>query len=94
MSQPSDGIIAEVIREIMPPYRLGADLLRATFAALPAPPPEVSAAWREARIARPLQEIPSCKPAAPGQPRAARHNAPPSQRPPSAGATLSGHRPW
>jgi hypothetical protein len=37
MSLPSNGIPPEVIRETMPPYSLSADLLAATFAAVPAP---------------------------------------------------------
>jgi len=69
MSQRSNGIAAEVIREIMPPYQLGADLVQATFAALPAPPPDASAAWREPRITRLIQEILACKPAEAGQAR-------------------------
>jgi hypothetical protein len=43
MAIPSNGITPKVIREIMPPYQLGADLLRATFATLP----DASAVWRE-----------------------------------------------
>jgi hypothetical protein len=39
MSTPSNGITAEAIRGVMPPYRLSRDLLAATFAALPAARP-------------------------------------------------------
>jgi hypothetical protein len=38
MTLPSNGITAEVIREMMPPYALSTDLLAATFAVLPPPP--------------------------------------------------------
>jgi hypothetical protein len=44
MSEPSNGITAEVIRGVMPPYHLSADLLQATFAALPRPPPDATPA--------------------------------------------------
>jgi hypothetical protein len=47
----------------MPPYELSLDLLRATFAAIPAPPPEATTAWRHARIARLTQEIFALMPA-------------------------------
>jgi hypothetical protein len=47
----------------MPPYELSRDLLRATFAAIPAPPPEATTAWRHARIARLTQEISTLMPA-------------------------------
>ncbi len=63
MSQPSNGITAEVIRNVMPPYHLSADLLQATFAALPPPPPDASSPWREARITRLTEEIVAPKPA-------------------------------
>jgi hypothetical protein len=62
MAIPSNGVAPEVIRGIMPPYQLRAAVLRATFAALPAPPPDASAAWREARIGRLIQKILACKP--------------------------------
>ena len=35
MTLPSNGITADLIRDIMPPYHLSADLLAGTFAALP-----------------------------------------------------------
>ena len=38
MSRVTNGIPPDVIREMMPPYHLGPDLLVATFAALPRPP--------------------------------------------------------
>lgn len=46
MTLPSNGITAEVIREIMPPYHLSGGLLEATFTALPPPPPDPPATWR------------------------------------------------
>jgi hypothetical protein len=63
MSAPSNGITAEVIREIMPPYQLSDDLLQATFAALAPPPRDASTAWRHARIRRLTQEISTLMPA-------------------------------
>ncbi len=57
MSLPSNRITADVIREAMPPYRLSPDLLEATLHALPPPPAGATAAWRQARIARLVQEI-------------------------------------
>ena len=35
MTAPSNGITSEVFRDVMPPYRLSADLLASTVAALP-----------------------------------------------------------
>jgi hypothetical protein len=57
MSLPSNGIIAEDVREMMPPYQLSDDLLQATFAALAPPPCNASTAWRHPQIARLTQEI-------------------------------------
>ncbi len=71
MATPSNGITAEVIREVMPPYHLSFDLLQATLAALPAPPPDASPAWRQARLTRLIQEIAAPKPADAGQARIA-----------------------
>jgi hypothetical protein len=71
MSQPSIGITPEVIRGFMPPYHLSPDLLAATIAALPAPPPNTTTAWRQARLARLLQEIADRKPANAAQARIA-----------------------
>ncbi len=71
MSHPSNGITAEVIREVMPPYCLSPDLVDATFAALPPPPPDASTAWRHARITRLLGEIVAHKPADAAQARIA-----------------------
>src|SRR5580693_7958651 len=51
MATPTNGITPEVIRDFMPPYRLSPDLLAATIATLPAPPPGSTAAWRQARLA-------------------------------------------
>ena len=63
MSIPSNGITEEVIRDIMHPYHLSADLLEATLAAIPAPPPDASPAWRLARLTRLVDEIAAPKPA-------------------------------
>ena len=71
MAIPSNGITAEVIRDIMPPYHLSTDLLGGTFAALPPPPAQATAAWRLARITRLTQEITALKPADAGQARMA-----------------------
>jgi hypothetical protein len=71
MGIPTNGIITDVIREIMPPYQLTADPLQATFAALSTPPPDASAAWREARSTRLVQGILACEPADAGQARIA-----------------------
>src|SRR5277367_4872574 len=71
MSIPSNGITPEVIRGVMPPYHLSPDLLAATIAALPAPPPDTTTAWRRTRLTRWLQEITALKPADAGQARIA-----------------------
>jgi hypothetical protein len=71
MTLPSSGITANVIREMMPPYHLSPDLLEATLAALPPPPPGASAAWRQARITRLMQEISTLMPANAAQARLA-----------------------
>ena len=71
MNIPSSGITADVIRESMPPYHFSADLLEATFAALPPPPPDATSAWRAARITRLIQEISSMMPANASQARTA-----------------------
>ena len=63
MSIPSNGITPEVIRESMTPYLLSQDLLHATFAALPAPPPGATPAWRRARVTRLAAEIVAPMPA-------------------------------
>ena len=63
MSIPSNGITAEVIRSVMPPYHLSTDLLAGAFRALPAPPADATTAWRHARIARLVQEIGGLMPA-------------------------------
>src|SRR3984885_7490742 len=69
MSLPSNGITQEVIREMMPPYYLSPDLLEAVFAALPPPPPDASATWRQARITRLMQEFSTLMPANAAQAR-------------------------
>jgi hypothetical protein len=71
MSQPSNGITPDVIRGAMAPYHLSPDLLAATLAALPRPPPDATESWRHDRIARLLQEIDAYKPADSGQARIA-----------------------
>ena len=63
MPLPSNGITAEVIRSVMPPYTLSSDLLEGAFRALAAPPADATAAWRHARIARLVQEIGGLMPA-------------------------------
>jgi hypothetical protein len=71
MSQPSNGITPEVIRDLMPPYQLSPDLLQATFAAIPRPPPGATPAWRHAHLARLTQEISTLMPANAAQARIA-----------------------
>jgi hypothetical protein len=71
MSQPSNGITPEVIRESMLPYELSPDLLQATLAAIPKPPPDATRAWRHAHIARLTQEISALMPANAAQARIA-----------------------
>jgi len=71
MSQPSNGITPEVIRDLMPPYQLSPDLLQATFAAIPRPPPDATPAWRHAHLARLTQEISTLMPANAAQARIA-----------------------
>jgi hypothetical protein len=63
MSIPSNGITPEVIRGVMTPYLLSLDLLHATFATLPAPPPGATTAWRRARVTRLAAEIVAPMPA-------------------------------
>ena len=69
MSLVTNGITAEVIREMMPPYHLSADLLEATFAALPPPPADAPPSWRQARVARLTQEFATLMPANAAQAR-------------------------
>ena len=69
MSRVTNGIPPDVIREMMPPYHLSTDLLAATFAAFPRPPPDATAAWREARVARVMQEFATLMPANAAQAR-------------------------
>src|SRR5271167_3175419 len=71
MAIASNGITPEVIRGVMPPYQLSPDLLAATIATLPAPPPDSTTAWRQARLTRLLQEIVDLKPADAAQARIA-----------------------
>ena len=63
MSIPSNGITPEVIRGVMAPYLLSQDLLHATFATLPAPPPGAPKTWRRARVTRLAAEIVAPMPA-------------------------------
>ena len=69
MSLITNGITADVIREMMPPYHLSTDLLEATLAALPRPPPDATAAWQQARVARLMQEFATLMPANAAQAR-------------------------
>jgi hypothetical protein len=71
MSIPSNGITAEVIRDIMHPYHLSADLLEATLAAIPAPTPDAPKTWRLAGLTRLVDEIAAPKPAIAEQARIA-----------------------
>ena len=71
MSLPSSGITQDLIREMMPPYNLSNDLLQAMFAALPPPPRDATAAWRQARITRLLHEVTAFMPADAAQARLA-----------------------
>ena len=63
MTPATNGITPEVIREMMPPYQLSADLLAAAFASIPPPPPDATQAWRQERAARLVQEIAGLMPA-------------------------------
>ena len=63
MTLPTNGITADVIREIMPPYRLDTDLIAAMFCAIPAPPPDASMAWRRRSGARPVHKVAGLLPA-------------------------------
>jgi hypothetical protein len=71
MTLLSAGITTDVIREMMPPYHLGADLLESAAEVLPPPPPDASPAWRHARLARLVHEISLLRPADAGQGRLA-----------------------
>jgi len=69
MSLITNGITPDVIREMMPPYHLSSDLLEATFAAFPPPPPDATAAWLQARVTRVVQEFATLMPANAAQAR-------------------------
>jgi hypothetical protein len=71
MSIPSNAITPGVIHGVMPPYRLSHDLMAATIAALPAPPPDSTPAWRQARLTRLLEEVAALRPADAAQARLA-----------------------
>ncbi len=73
MALPSNGITADVIRDVMPPYRLDPDLMASTVAALPPPPQDTTTAWRQAHLTRLLGEIAALKPADAAQARIASH---------------------
>ena len=63
MTLPSNGITPEVVRAAMPPYQLSTDLLAAMLAAVPAPPPDATMAWRQVRAARLVHEVAGQMPA-------------------------------
>jgi hypothetical protein len=69
MSLITNGITPEIIREMMPAYHLSADLLAATFAAFPPPPPDATATWLQARVTRVMQEFATLMPANAAQAR-------------------------
>jgi hypothetical protein len=71
MSLAKAGITQEVIRDMMPPYHLSADLLDGTFTSLPPPPPDATVRWRHARITRLTEEIAALLPADAAQARTA-----------------------
>jgi len=71
MTAPSNGITADVIRDLMPPYQLNADLVAATLASIRPPPPGASQAWRQERTARLIDEITALTPADAAQARIA-----------------------
>lgn len=71
MSLASAGITANVIQEMMPEYHLSADLLDGTQKALPPPPQDAPASWRQARITRLVGEITALLPADAAQARLA-----------------------
>jgi hypothetical protein len=53
----------EIIRDTLPRHRLGAYVLAAMFASIPAPLPHATAAWRQARVARLVREVAGLIPA-------------------------------
>jgi hypothetical protein len=63
MTPPTNGITADVIRDVMPPYELSADLLAAALASIPPPPPGATQAWRQVRTLRFVREIAGLMPA-------------------------------
>ncbi len=63
MTLPTNGIAPEIIRAVMPPYELSTDLLAAMFAAVPAPPPAATMAWRQERAKRLVHEVAGLMPA-------------------------------
>jgi len=71
MTAPSNGITADVIRDLMPPYQLSADLVAATLASIRPPPPGATQAWRQERTARLIDEITALTPADAAQARIA-----------------------
>ena len=71
MSLASAGITPDVIREMMPPYHLSADLLEATLDRAPPTAARRPASWRHARITRLIGEITAMLPADAAQARLA-----------------------
>jgi hypothetical protein len=63
MTPAANGITAEVIRDVMPPYQLNTDLLGAMLAAVPPTPAGAATAWRQARCGRLVQELAGRMPA-------------------------------
>jgi hypothetical protein len=63
MTLPSNGITPEVVHAAMPPYELSTDLLAAMLAAVPAPPPTATMAWRQVRAGRLVHEVAGLMPA-------------------------------
>jgi hypothetical protein len=57
MSEPSAGITFKVMQEMMPPYNIPPDLIEDVVAAMPPPPPGASRAWRDARLARVIEDL-------------------------------------
>jgi hypothetical protein len=57
MSHPSTGITLRTIQEAMPEYHIDTDLVGGVLTAMPPPPPDASASWRRARLARIIEEV-------------------------------------
>ena len=63
MTFSTNGITADIIRDVMPPYQLSTDLLTAMLAAVPPPPSGATAVWRQQRCARLVHEVAGLMPA-------------------------------